>query len=744
MRKIQVNRPSYIEEMYEEIVSLLNLNCDLFDENLLHEFEMNNRNLTQQIDEIFCENRLLKIGIVGEVKAGKSSFLNALLFNGKQILPKAATPMTAALTKIKYSDSEKSGGKIIFYDQKDWELIERKSTQYQEQVNSLRSEFENSQRVRRNGKEMGFNEESFKRYIEQNISPDLKGCNELVEMVNKSHINPYDYLGKIHQLHEADKVEDCLEELKNYVGVDGKYTPLVKHTELMLNLPILEGIEVVDTPGTNDPIISRGMTTRDFLGECDVIFLLSYAGQFLTNEDVNFIVSILPDKGIKNAILVGSKFDSAILDNNKIKNDFILAFKETQKKLAIHAKQTLQKHLKESAEGPLKEIYQSMPPIFISSLFYNIAQKDLKNLTEDEEHILNVFKLRYETFKAEKKSLILYSRIDDIKTKKLDPIINKKELIMSQSILDFEFTKLKEFSKKISSIRKNVESRSESIISYDLKEYEKERRQILQRLNKVDFKVKELFAFTKKDLKDKLKDLQIHLQEKKNNYSNINLEDGERSEKTIQKHWWHDKEITKKTYYKYIATTQVIKNLENYIIDIDKDASAEFKRLINLSRFKNKLKECISDTCDFNNMNFDEDTILIPVELDLLKLEELDLSLSIDLYKKMITDKYNDVIIEGDEIHRAVNLQQEVLNKIYRDVCIKIQQISEKIDEKFEMISSQFIKTVCDHLENTLDELKKQSEEKEAYLVKYEAFKRELSALEKKLTTMKSSKIGRD
>lgn len=744
MRKIQVNRPSYIEEMYEEIVSLLNLNCDLFDENLLHEFEMNNRNLTQQIEEIFCENRLLKIGIVGEVKAGKSSFLNALLFNGKQILPKAATPMTAALTKIKYSDSEKSGGKIIFYDQKDWELIERKSTQYQEQVNSLRSEFENSQRVRRNGKEMGFNEESFKRYIEQNISPDLKGCNELVEMVNKSHINPYDYLGKIHQLHEADKVEDCLEELKNYVGVDGKYTPLVKHTELMLNLPILKGVEVVDTPGTNDPIISRGMTTRDFLGECDVIFLLSYAGQFLTNEDVNFIVSTLPDKGIENAVLVGSKFDSAILDNNKIKDDFMKAFQDTQKKLAIHAKKTLEKHLTEGDTGALKEIYNSMPPIFVSSLFYNIAQKEFKNLTEDEEHILKLFKQKYTTFQAKKESLINYSRIEAIKKKKIEPIIKKKELIISDRTIDFQDNKLKEFSKKVLSIRKNVESRMQFINSHDLKEYEKQRKQILRQLNKLDFKVRELFALTKMDLKSKLKDLQIHLQEIKRNYSNISVTTGERSEKTIQKHWWHDKEITKKTYYNYIETTQVIKNLENYIIDIRKDASAEFKRLINLSRFKKDLKECIVDTCDFTEMDFDEDTILIPVGLDLLKLEDLDLGLSIDLYKNIIIDEYNDAIIEGDKIHDAKNKQDEVLNKIYSDVCLKIKQISKEIDEKFESISSQFIKKVCDHLEKTLDELKKQYEEKEAYLVKYEAFKIELSALEKKLTTMKSSKIGRD
>ena len=38
------------------------------------------------------EGRNLKIGIIGRVKAGKSSLINALLFDGKEVLPKAATP----------------------------------------------------------------------------------------------------------------------------------------------------------------------------------------------------------------------------------------------------------------------------------------------------------------------------------------------------------------------------------------------------------------------------------------------------------------------------------------------------------------------------------------------------------------------------------------------------------------------------------------------------------------------------
>ena len=57
----------------------------------------------QMKTEDFCrENKKLNIGVVGQVKAGKSSFLNTLLFGGQEILPKAATPKTATLTKMEY------------------------------------------------------------------------------------------------------------------------------------------------------------------------------------------------------------------------------------------------------------------------------------------------------------------------------------------------------------------------------------------------------------------------------------------------------------------------------------------------------------------------------------------------------------------------------------------------------------------------------------------------------------------
>lgn len=58
-----------------------------------------------KIDDFYQENRKLNIGIIGQVKAGKSSFLNTMIFDGKDVLPRASTPKTATLTKIEYADN---------------------------------------------------------------------------------------------------------------------------------------------------------------------------------------------------------------------------------------------------------------------------------------------------------------------------------------------------------------------------------------------------------------------------------------------------------------------------------------------------------------------------------------------------------------------------------------------------------------------------------------------------------------
>lgn len=88
--------------------------------------------LQEALNHVVNQDRLMNIGIVGRVKAGKSSLLNALFFEGKNILPSAATPMTAALTTLSYGDS--FSATVLFYSTQDIENIRLKAEEYKRRV----------------------------------------------------------------------------------------------------------------------------------------------------------------------------------------------------------------------------------------------------------------------------------------------------------------------------------------------------------------------------------------------------------------------------------------------------------------------------------------------------------------------------------------------------------------------------------------------------------------------------------
>ena len=138
MNLLKKNGNNEFLEVIDQISDEINCGRELISNGLIESFQADAKSAESDIDSIMEEGRTLKLGIVGEVKAGKSSFLNALLFNGKDILPKAPTPMTAALTKISYSSAPQN--RIFFYNKNDWEIIKANVDQYNERLDK---EYEN-------------------------------------------------------------------------------------------------------------------------------------------------------------------------------------------------------------------------------------------------------------------------------------------------------------------------------------------------------------------------------------------------------------------------------------------------------------------------------------------------------------------------------------------------------------------------------------------------------------------------
>lgn len=212
------------------------------------------------------EQEKIVIGICGQVKSGKTTFINALLF-GKNVLPVASTPMTASLCYLTYG--ERPEVEVEFFTREDWDEI-------QESVNSSDNEIAQSARE--------FIEHS--RQISHEI-PALLGTRKTID---------FNMLG-------------------DYVGSKGKYTSIVKAIKIKLPEEILKDIELVDTPGINDPVVSRERRTLEFLKRADIVFLFTYAGRAFDESDMKFMRRLKNSAG--KVIIVVNKKDELYLSSEE-------------------------------------------------------------------------------------------------------------------------------------------------------------------------------------------------------------------------------------------------------------------------------------------------------------------------------------------------------------------------------------------------------------------------------------------
>ena len=304
--------------------------------------------MQKALDTLENENRSLKIGIVGRVKAGKSSLLNALVFEGKSILPKAATPMTAALTQISYGES--LAVEVDFFSQQDIAAIklshDRYKQQWQQQVTSNLEKLKERQNKNRRSPKATDEELLIKaerqahRHLKSNIR--LSSSYDQYLRMQQSGVDSSSLNEKT--IIQANDMNDLNTQLLDHVGAEGKYMPFTKTVHIKLPQDNLKEIEIVDTPGINDPVQSREDRTRELLKYCDVIFIVSPSGQFLSSEDMELMDRITTKEGVRELIVVASQVDTQLMGSVKAENKGQLsgALKSITSTLGEHLKNTLQ------------------------------------------------------------------------------------------------------------------------------------------------------------------------------------------------------------------------------------------------------------------------------------------------------------------------------------------------------------------------------------------------------------------
>lgn len=285
--------------------------------------------LRRAFESIESENRLMEIGVVGRVKAGKSSLLNALLFDGQAVLPKAATPMTAALTTLSYG--EKLTAEVEFFSPDDIKNFRDSYQRYESRLEALRQKYTAEFRLQASSTmaqekktvpsgvgniavqdEDNVVIERANRKAQREIKADAILCaayDQYCRMKNSGI--EISTLGENKVLLAPD-MHSLGETLLEFVGADGRYMPFTKSVHIFLPLDALKDIRIIDTPGLNDPVLSREARTCELLKFCDVIFIVSSAGQFLSNEDLQLMGRITQKEGVRELCVVASQIDNQL------------------------------------------------------------------------------------------------------------------------------------------------------------------------------------------------------------------------------------------------------------------------------------------------------------------------------------------------------------------------------------------------------------------------------------------------
>lgn len=692
--------------------------------------------LTAAIDKIKKDGRLLKIGIVGRVKAGKSSLINALFFDGKSVLPKAATPMTAALSVLRYG--EELSAKLDFFTQDDIDELKENAKRYKEMI--AKGVEEERQKSKKRNRLKPFDEEKAKKRVRNALKNDYFLLDASLEQEESLQSLQGVDLSKLEaETIALNSIDELNEKLQDYVGADGKFTPLTKSVEISFPNENLKDIEVVDTPGINDPVISREQRTRELLKECDVVFVVSPSGQFVSSEDFTLMDRIRDKEGINEIFVIASQIDNQLFADVKEKSggDLNKACDGLVDSLQTHLKTILND--KKDRYAKLIDKLEKKDDVFSfsSGVCLSIEKKidDLSNLDENEQHAWNNLKRHYpDNFNEQDKetsraSLKMLANIDKINSM-IDSVRDKKEVIIEEKIQAYIKAKHDKFLQYDSELKSYVKDREEEINNGDVNELKKMQQKLEEIKVNISVEVDDLYTDTLLNLRSNLDEEGKDIVGKKYREARGSVS-GAQSSKTTSKEvstsdWynpfsWGDTKIVYKTINK-INTYEVYKALSSFSDDVESELRRSLTKI--LKQWKNTIRKNVVDSVrknvDDKDINISKLTSIIRGATSNIVYPEFSYGGSVpDSLKDRGTIKDNNHSYAQEAYDYVANFK----DRVNGDIKNYVKDLFDKL-EKFELSKKFF-----DEYNKDIKSLQEQIENKQATLAEISTLKKRLQEI---------------
>ena len=687
------------------------------------------------------ENRVLKIGIVGRVNAGKSSLLNALVFDGKDILPKAATPMTAALTKLEYGEIIEAN--VEFYTQEDIDSLKTYYNKYEEKFEKLKKEKLDELKEKEIKK---LKVAEIDEYTKNNIEQKSENIANREMKKDEQLFSSYDQYSKIKASNlslnelkkfeniQADNIDSLNKKLYDFVGADGKYMPFTKSVTIKLNNENLKDIEIIDTPGINDPIASREERTKELLKNCDVIFVVSPSGQFLSSEDIDLLDRITKKEGIQEIYIIASQIDNQLYGSEKEKNrgDLLKVLESIKNTLTKSMKDVITEQIKQFPyQEDIFDKFMKNDVLYSSGATYSMLQRfeDKENWDDNLNHIWKNLNQHYKDYfsddESAKANLYLLSNMQNIQNA-LKEVREKKDEIIRKRKEEFIKAKLNSFEQYNKSIQKDIKEKIEKIKSSDIKDIKTKKDNLLkvksQTSEAVNWKYEDFLDANKQILKSSLnKEINKYFQ---NNNDEISKSEDTKTESYTKDHGFFSWKFFSDRYEKISYDIVVVKAgmIQNALEDLSLYIENSMKNSISeeVNSLKGNIYKQIMPVLEKNDgdKNLDLHQIQKSVRniISSLRIPEINYTNKLpNELKKSGTLKGREA---EDFIERAKNYAKSFQRNIIRDIEKHLNTLfgSLKQHNLGEEIFSHYKKEI-ENLENDIENIE-QSLLKNEYILK--------------------------
>lgn len=697
------------------------------DEKDLRKLEEIRKNFRRRTEDLYQEGRQLNIGVVGQVKAGKSTFLNTMLFEGREVLPKAATPRTAALTRMQYA--EENALEIEYYSPGDWEQQMREANaELDDEVNAAARELKEMAAERENAGLL-----------------DVEAC--LEKGTERLTFGTYNEL---------------LARLNDYVTVDGVYTPLVKSVTLYLHHGQFRGLSIVDTPGLNDPVTSRTRRTREFLSVCDVVFFLSQSGSFLDAADWDLLSAQIPGEGVRRLVLIASKYDSALRDILRKKQPDASPFarkndkshagnlpdackiaSETLRRRARQQVSREREHLRMmgASEEMLHVLERCKDPILFSAMACNMARKSPEEYSKEESALAGKLAEFSDDLQADLRGIG-----DDGPIRELfRQITEEKEKILQEKAENLVSTDRGSLLMNLSAFSDEARKKSALLSANDKSRLMERRRELKAQENQIRAAISSVFS----ECIDRLKTTKA---EGIAEFRSARTSLGTLTEKTGVRETWHNRTVSDAKWYNpfswgkshtesysstssytYYASSDAAERLGRYARDSATQIERAFTSSLNLKEFRQKLCAVIVHHMDMGDARFDSayfrlkvnelvDSITFPVV-------RIDVSETVD----QNLSGFESRVSSEEDMARLETALRRGLDCLFQELCGQFEAECGRFLTLLQGINQEFQKALLSSLSEEFETLMAQLEQKEQEIARLEAYQAELEAVRKNL-----------